>query len=188
MTLLLVLLVPIGSAIAEEHKGLKPGTLAPRFQLQTLDGKDKIDSRGLFKKSPVTVLILWDSYCPDCLATVRACQKFAGKVESRGIQVIGINYDTENLASVRGFLKVGRIKFPNLHDPTGKTVKAYRAKAYDFSYFVIDKKGVVRFAAYDHPPEIEKELLKAVNLGLGDKSPLLEKKTRKSPEFCPDTE
>ena len=60
-------------------------------------------------------------------------------------------------------LKAGKITFPNLYDRTGDTIKAYRAQAYDFSYFVVDSKGIVRFAAYDHPPEIEKEFVRAVN-------------------------
>jgi peroxiredoxin len=160
---------------AHADKGLKPGTLAPRFTLKTIDGKKTVESRELFKAAPATVLILWDSYCPDCLATVKACQRFTDNVKDRGIQVVGVNYDREKLASVRGFLKAGKIKFPNLHDRTGDTIKAYRAQAYDFSYFVIDHKGIVRFAAYDHPPEIEKELERAVNEGLGEESPLLEK-------------
>ncbi len=160
---------PIARAADE---GLKPGVLAPRFALKTLDGKETVDSREFIKKSPVTVLILWDSYCPDCLATVKSCQKFADTAGDKGVQVLGINYDRENLAAVRGFLKAGKITFPNLHDRTGDTVRAYRGQAYDFSYFVIDGKGIVRFSAYDHPPEIEKELVRAVNQGLGASSPL----------------
>lgn len=166
---MLLLFAPVLTA----DEGLAPGTLAPKFQLKTLDGKERIDSKPLFKASPATILILWDSYCPDCLATVKACQRFAESVKDRGVQVVGINYDRENLASVRGFLKAGKIKFRNLHDRTGETVNAYRARAYDFSYFVIDSKGIVRYAAYDHPPEIEKELLRAINEGMREQSPLL---------------
>jgi len=182
----LLALTALGSG-PEGTRGLKPGTLAPRFTLTTLDGKTEIDSRDLFEKATATVLILWDSYCPDCLATVKACQEFADRIEGAGLQVVGINYDHENLASVRGFLRVGKIRFPNLHDPTGKTIQAYRAQAYDFSYFVIDAKGIVRAAAYDHPPEMEKELLRAVNDGLGDASPLF-KTNRGADEAEPSTD
>jgi peroxiredoxin len=158
------------------EEGLKPGVLAPRFHLGTLDGKREVDSRDLFKESRATVLVLWDSYCPDCLATVKACQKFADRVEKMGVRVVGINYDSENLAAVRGFLKAGKIHFPNLQDRSGDVVKAYRAQAYDFSFFVVDAEGRVRSVTYDHPPEIEKEMEKAVNQGLGKESPLLPQK------------
>jgi peroxiredoxin len=177
ISLFLVLLFVVPAVHAD--KGLEPGTLAPRFKLKTMDGKRTVESKTLFKEATATVLILWDSYCPDCLATVKACQKFADSVEEHGIQVIGINYDREKIASVRGFLRAGKIKFPNLHDKSGATIKAYRAQAYDFSYFLVDRKGVVRFAAYDHPPEIERELERAVREGLGKKSPLPVKKTEK---------
>jgi peroxiredoxin len=176
LVLLIVVLVVLPVPPAQAEAGLKAGTLAPRFKLKPLDGKEAFDSRELFKEAPATILILWDSYCPDCLATVKACQKFSEKVGGEGVQVVGINYDRDNLASIRGFLRAGKITFPNLHDRTGDTIRAYRANAYDFSYFVIDRKGVVRFAAYDHPPEIEKELERAVNMGFGKKSPLLKRK------------
>ena len=168
------------STVASASEPLPPGTLAPRFKLPTLDGKDTMDSRDVFKKAPATVLILWDSYCPDCLATVKACQAFAERAEKTGIQVLGINYDKEGLASVRGFLKAAKIRFPNLHDRTGRVIETYRAQAYDFSFFVVDRKGIVRRAVYDHPPEIEEELEKAVNEALGENSPLRKKTMKES--------
>jgi len=143
----------IGSLNSEE--GLKVSQRAPAFILKTLDGSKVIRSKNIFSEKELTVLIFWDSYCPDCLKTLANCQKFYQNAEELGVGVWSINFDREeNLSKVRSFLKGEGITFPILSDPRGVTVRKYKAEAYSFSLFIIDKKRVIRSVCYDHPPNV----------------------------------
>jgi len=142
----------IDSSNAEE--GLKVSQRAPVFILKTLDGSKVIRSKNIFSEKELTVLIFWDSYCPDCLETLASCQKFYKDSEKLGAGVCSINFDKENISQVRGFIKGEEITFPILSDPLGVTVRKYKAQAYDFSFFIIDKRGIIRYVCYDHPPDV----------------------------------
>ena len=142
----------VGPLNAEE--GLKVSQRAPAFILKTLDGDKVIRSKNVFSEKELTVLIFWDSYCPECLKAVANCQKFHQNPGKLDVSVWSINFDKENLSKVRSFVKGEGITFPILSDPLGVTAGKYKAKAYDFSFFIIDKGGIVRYICYDHPPNV----------------------------------
>ena len=152
-----MLTVIIGSSAAQE--GLKASQKGPAFILKTLDGSKVVKSKDIFSEKELTVLIFWDSYCPDCLKAVADCQKFYQDSETLDVGTWSINFDNEKLSEARRFVKGEGIKFPVLSDPRGVTVSKYKAKAYDFSFFIIDKRGIIRYVCYDHPPNIA-DLLK----------------------------
>jgi peroxiredoxin len=158
---------------------LKVGQKAPDFKLPTIFGDSTYASKDLFPKNELTILILWASYCPDCWKALKNCRDLSARVKDMGVRVIGINFDTEKLATVRGFIKGEKIDFINLSDFQGKTIQAYGAESYDFSTFIVDKSGIVKHVSYDHPPDIDKVLLKRIQetlqKGDGEKS---KKKTR----------
>ena len=146
---------------------LKRGGKAPNFSLQTVFGDSTYHSKDLFPQSELTVLILWTSYCPDCWKALKSCRDLAEKVKEMDVQVIGINFDTEKLATVRGFIKGEKIDFVNLSDFQLKVARAYKAEAYDFSTFIVDRHGTVHYVSYDHPPDVDKVLLKNIQNILG---------------------
>ena len=151
----------IGFLNAEEE--LKVSQIAPSFILKTLDGSKVIRSKNIFSEKKLTVLIFWDSYCPDCLKTLADCQKFYKNTETLGVGIWSINFDKEeNLSKVRSFLKGEEITFPILSDSRGVTVRKYKAKAYDFSFFIIDKRRIIRHVCYDHPPNVTDVIKEAV--------------------------
>ncbi len=138
--------------IAEE--GLKPSQKAPTFVLKTIDGEKTVRSKNIFSEKELTVLIFWDSYCPDCLKAVIDCQRFYKNMGDLNVGVWSINFDDKKLADAKRFIKAEKISFPVLSDSRGVITKKYKAKAYDFSFFIIDKKGVIRYVCYDHPPNV----------------------------------
>ena len=148
----------INSPNAED--GLKISQRAPIFILKTLDGSEVIRSKSVFSEKELTVLILWRSYCPECLKAVADCQRFYQNSEQLDVSVCSINFDKENLSKVRSFVKGEGISFPILSDPLGVTARKYKANAYDFSFFIIDKGEIVRYVCYDHPPDVA-DLIKA---------------------------
>lgn len=146
---------------------LKIGQKAPRFELPTIFGDSVYASRDVFPQSELTVLILWTSYCPDCWKALKSCRDLATKVKEMDVNVIGINFDTEKLATVRSFIKGEKIDFVNLSDFQVKVARAYKAESYDFSTFIVDKQGALQYVSYDHPPDVDKVILKKVKMILG---------------------
>ena len=140
--------------IAEEV--LKLSQQAPAFILKTLDGSEVVKSKDIFSEKKLTVLILWDSYCPDCLKAVADCQRFHRYSEEQklDVNVWSINFDDKKLSTARSFVKAEGITFPILSDTRGVAVSRYKAKAYDFSFFVVDNKRAIQYICYDHPPNV----------------------------------
>ena len=149
----------IGALNAEDE--LKVSQIAPAFILKTLDGSEVVRSKNIFSEKEITVLIFWDSYCPDCLETLADCQKFYKNADKLSVGLCSINFDKEeNLPNVRNVVKREKIAFPILSDSRGVTVRNYKAEAYDFSFFIVDKSRVIRYVCYDHPPNVG-EVIKA---------------------------
>jgi peroxiredoxin len=171
-------MIRVSSAISLE---LKRGGKAPNFTLQTVFGDSTYNSKELFPQSELTVLILWTSYCPDCWKALKSCHDLAEKVKEMDVRVIGINFDTEKLATVRGFIKGEKIDFINLSDFQVKVARAYKAEAYDFSTFIVDRHGTLHYINYDHPPDVDKILLKKIQeiLDEGKEEKLQEPKSDK---------
>jgi len=150
-------------AFLHADEELKVSQIAPSFILKTLDGSKVVKSKNIFSGKKLTVLIFWDSYCPDCLETLAECQKFHNNAEKLDVGLWSINFDkSENLSKVRSFLKGEELTFPILSDPLKVTVKKYKAEAYDFSFFIVDKRRVIRHVCYDHPPDVGKVIQQEV--------------------------
>ena len=162
---MLFLLVWVSNGSATE---LKIGQKAPKFELSSIFGDSTYTSKELFPQHELTVLILWTSYCPDCWKALKSCHDLSAKVKDMDVNVIGINFDTEKLATVRGFIKGEKIDFTNLSDFQGEAARAYKAETYDFSTFIVDRKGALRYLSYDHPPDVDKILLKKIQEILGE--------------------
>jgi len=147
-------MISASHAIAEDV--LKPSQRTPAFILKTLDGSKVVKSRDIFSEKKLTVLIFWDSYCPDCLEAVADCQGFYQYSQEKklDVSVWSINFDDEKLSTARRFVKGEGITFPILSDIRGVAVSRYKAKAYDFSFFIVDNKGIIQYICYDHPPNV----------------------------------
>ena len=165
---------------------LKIGQKAPRFELPTIFDDSVYASKDIFPQNELTVLILWTSYCPDCWKALKNCRDLATKVKEMDVNVIGINFDTEKLATVRSFIKGEKIDFVNLSDFQAKVARAYKAESFDFSTFIVDKLGTLQYISYDHPPDVDKVILKKVKGILGnedkDKSKNKSKESKESKE------
>ncbi|MEW6383745.1 MAG: redoxin domain-containing protein [Pseudomonadota bacterium] len=139
------------------------GQRAPRFVLPVLKGKQQMRSSEVFGAMPLTMLIFWDSNCPDCLQALLRCRDFAPRADSMGVRMLSINFDQGFMAPVRAFVKEERLPFPVLWDAHQLVVRAYRAEGYSFSLFLVDRQETVRYAHYDHPPDVLAELTQQVD-------------------------
>ncbi|HID92704.1 MAG TPA: TlpA family protein disulfide reductase [bacterium (Candidatus Stahlbacteria)] len=180
----ILILINAQSVAAE---GLKISQLAPHFKLKKLNGSGAVVSKDTFPCQELTVLIFWDSYCPECLDIIAECQKFYKKADSLGVAVLSINFDRENIAGVRAFVKGVGITFPVLSDSRATVAALYQADPYDFSFFIIDKKGIIRYVCYeipldiyDHPSHIVKFMMDQVEKLLKTRIP--EKSSKPKPK------
>lgn len=118
---------------------------APAFNLTAPDGKPVV-----FPASPaskVTIINFWASWCPPCKIEFPELNKLARDYSGRGVRVVAVTVD-KALANVNQFLQQSGISSPALEvarDPDSKAARAFSAKAMPTS-FIIDRKGVIRYA------------------------------------------
>ncbi len=150
--IIIIIIFITGSVYAQDE--LKPMQKAPFFMLKAFDSGGMVRSNEIFSQKELTVLIFWDSYCSECLHAVAESQKFFENSKGLDVGVWSVNFDKENIAKARDFMKAEGIKFPVLSDPIRAEVGKYKVTPYGFSFFIIDKNGIIRYVSYDHPPEV----------------------------------
>ncbi|MBO7407852.1 MAG: redoxin domain-containing protein [Clostridia bacterium] len=129
-----------------EYSGtlLKPGTTAPGFTLNDLEGKavNLSDFRG---KS--VVLVFWASWCPDCRAEVPDLKRMAAEADPAKVQFVSVSFDREFDALVK-FAAEQELPGIQLFDPAGKQESAVGAAfgvRWIPSLYLIDPEGKVVF-------------------------------------------
>lgn len=101
---LLVMLLTLTAIHAEDSDSLyakdllKPGTVAPDFDLQTADGKH-ITLQSL--RGNYVVLDFWASWCPDCRKDIPAMKALFEKHKGKNITFVGISFDTNKESWVK---------------------------------------------------------------------------------------
>ena len=111
------------------------------------------------------VVVIWSMACPGCREALVDVDHVYRRYRDRNMPValIGVNFDIENLQGTRAFLKGEDLAFPNVWDPRRRVTRDFRALDYTFSLFVIDNRGVVVLAQYDHPPDLGQLLSKTLD-------------------------
>ena len=91
---------------------VKPGTKAPDFKLKTSDGKNLKLSNY---KGKYVVLDFWASWCPDCRKDIPEVQRMYNKFHAKGVEFIGVSFDTNKDAWVNALKKYG-IVYPQVSE------------------------------------------------------------------------
>ena len=135
---------------------IKGGMKAPDFQLMSPDGKPVrlSDYRGKY-----IVLDFWASWCPDCLRDIPDVQNMYRKYHARGVEFIGVSFDT-NKSAWQAALK----RFGISYTQCSELVKMRESKtAADYgirwipSMVLVNPDGIVELATV-HSYKIEKHL------------------------------
>jgi peroxiredoxin Q/BCP len=124
------------------------GSQAPDFSLPSSDGQTFTLSALTGRKHVVLVFYVGDN-TPDCNRQLSSLRDDMPELEGLDIVVVGINpAGVEEHA--RYCLQLG-LNFPLLHDAGGQVAKQYGAfnldKSVQRSVYVVDKTGLIRFAA-----------------------------------------
>jgi peroxiredoxin Q/BCP len=127
---------------------LPVGTQAPDFTLPSTDGEMLTLSALAGRKHVVLVFYVGEN-TPDCTRQLSSLRDDAPELEGMDILVVGINPAGVE-EHTRYCAQLG-LNFPLLHDASGQVAGQYGAlnsdRSVQRSVYVVDKAGVIRFAA-----------------------------------------
>lgn len=125
---------------ALDDKLRKVEVIAPDFSLKDLDGKDHRLSEY---KDKVVIVSFWASWCRPCLEEMPSLVKLKEKYKDK-LEILAVNI-LEEKETIEKFTKPMKVNFPILQDTDSKVVNEWKVYVYP-SNFILDKKGVLRYA------------------------------------------
>ena len=145
---------------SSEGKGGLIGNPAPDFTVPRAAGKGKIALSNL--AGNVVVIDFWGTFCEPCKKSFPKLQDLSAKYGESGLRVVAISEDEpEDKDKIPEFVKTYGAKFAIGWDEDKSVARHYKPETMPSS-FLVDRKGIVRFAhvGYHDGEEvsIEKEL------------------------------
>ena len=94
-------------------RGLKVavGQPAPDLALKRLDGS-RSSLRGLLKPGRQLLVNVWATWCTPCRVEMPELDAIRARLAAKGVDLVGLNVDSEPDADVRGFMKENRVGYP----------------------------------------------------------------------------
>jgi thiol-disulfide isomerase/thioredoxin len=148
-------------------QGLKVavGERVPELPLRTLDGQ-AVSSRDLFGAGRRTLVNLWATWCGPCVREMPELEALRPRLAARGIDVVGLNVDTEGGADIGAFVKKTGVRYPVYVGGVAAVERLYATDELQVPVsFLVDEKGIVielipgwseesrrRFSALVDPP------------------------------------
>jgi peroxiredoxin len=128
------------------------GNPAPGFRLKDLDGME-VDLKSL--QGQVVLIDFWATWCGPCVSSMPHIQELSDKYQDAGLVVLGINAWERDPGQVRPFLEKHGISYRVLLDSDNRVIGDYGVSGIP-SFFLIDRKGVVRYAStgFSQDPEV----------------------------------
>ena len=153
---------------------LKPGTQAPDFALQDINGKtfNLSDFRG--RK---VVLVFWASWCPDCRAEVPELKTMQASANPEKVAFVSVSFD-RTLEALKTYVAENYLPGVQLFDPSGKKeskVAADYGVKWIPSLYLLDEQGKV---------ELGTVMIGKIAKALGGKKAALAKHQLCSDESC----
>jgi cytochrome c biogenesis protein CcmG/thiol:disulfide interchange protein DsbE len=170
-----VSLVACGGGEAEEGQraesaadtGGLVGNPAPDFKLNVVPKRDgTVSLKGL--RGKVVVVDFWGTFCEPCKKSFPKLQDLNAKYADRGLQIVAISEDeVDGKDKIPSFVEAYGAKFTIAWDEDKAAARRYKPETMPSS-FVIDKKGVVRFAHVGYRDGDEAEIEKEIKELLGE--------------------
>jgi peroxiredoxin len=149
-----------GSESAESTGGLV-GNPAPDFSVKVVAGSSgTVSLKSL--RGKVVLVDFWGTFCEPCKKSFPKLQDLNAKYGGNGLKIIGISEDeSDDKDKIPSFADTYGAKFALGWDADKSIAKSYKPETMPSS-FIIDKKGVVRFAHVGYhdgeEAEVEKEI------------------------------
>lgn len=126
-------------------RGLKVsvGGPAPDLALRRLDGT-QTSLRGLLKPGRRLLVNVWATWCAPCRAEMPELDALRAGLAAKGVDLVGLNVDSEPDADVRGFMRENRVGYPVYVGGVPAIERLYATDQLSVPMsLVIDDRGVV---------------------------------------------
>ncbi len=140
------------AVMASPSWSIEVGESLPDFTLRTFAGANS--SRATLAGKP-TLLVFWNTWCPNCLRELPEINRLAEEFGPRGLAVLAINTginDSEDKA--RAYWKNHGYVFPGGFDHDFAMMQAFGVRGVP-TIFLVDAKGVVRYKHALLPEDME---------------------------------
>lgn len=164
--------LPLTRAAARQAAPPPPlpiGSPAPDFHTTTLAGLP-LSLRSL--RGHVVLLDYWATWCGPCRTATPTLQALHRKFAARGLRVVGLSVDDPStVGQVPAFARQMHVTYTLSASPGANAQAAQRYHATGIpSQYLIDKRGVVRWAQAGYSPAERQELGVLIKKLLGERS------------------
>lgn len=123
---------------------IRIGQLLPDFTIKTTSGV-KSSVKKQLKSGRQTIINIWATWCIPCATEMPELQKIQPNLAARGIDLIGLNVDTEPNAKVKNYLYRKGIHYSNLIGAVPAIEQIYATDELSVPLSIlVDDKGIVR--------------------------------------------
>ena len=114
---------------------LEKGSVAPDFQLTTIDGK--VTSLSDFRGQTV-ILNFWASWCPPCREEMPELEQFYKKNKQNNVTILSVNLTSQDSGrqKLQQFIQDYSLTFPILLDQKGEVGKLYQILTIPTSFII----------------------------------------------------
>ncbi|HEY0097862.1 MAG TPA: ASPIC/UnbV domain-containing protein [Pyrinomonadaceae bacterium] len=128
---------------------IKIGQPLPTLALKSLDsvaaaGRSASRPGAYLRPGRRTLINVWATWCTPCAAEMPELEKLRAGLNTRGIDLVGLNVDSEPKADVRGFLREHRVGYPNFLGGVAAIESLYATDELSVPMsIVVDGRGIV---------------------------------------------
>ncbi len=116
-------------------------TKMPEFKTKTTEGEEI--TSDVFKKSKLTVVNLWGSWCQPCVEEIPELQKLYENIKDKGVNVIGVAQDADTeLDAVKEIIAQDNVTYTNIIPDEDGPLKGFVMSSQLFpNTFLVDSEG-----------------------------------------------
>jgi thiol-disulfide isomerase/thioredoxin len=120
------------------------GQPLPNFAVKTMSGAI-VAVQKQFKPGRRTLINIWATWCIPCAKEMPELEKMRSPLAARGVDIIGVNVDTEASAPVKKYVAERRVSYPVLLGGVTAIEQLYATDELSVPLSIlVDEKGIVR--------------------------------------------